>query len=73
MMGEGDATAVRLHAICRIGAPVSEPALVNVQLAVRDGLPLDQLKEPVEDLATNQLRRISELTGRLLAGQVDVF
>jgi S-adenosylmethionine synthetase len=66
-------TEARCLIVSRIGAPVSEPALVNVQLAVRDELPFEQLRGPVEDLVTDQLSRISELTGRLLAGQVDVF
>lgn len=66
-------TEARCFIVSRIGGPVSEPALVNVQLALRDELPFAQLRGPVEELVTDQLSRISELTGRLLAGQVDVF
>jgi S-adenosylmethionine synthetase len=59
--------------VSKIGAPVSEPALVNVQLATSDKSPFERLRGPVEDLIADHFSRISELIGRLVAGQVDVF
>jgi len=59
--------------VSRIGAPVSEPALISVQLATLDDLPLDQLRGPVEDLVADHLNRISELIRQMVAGNVDVF
>lgn len=59
--------------VSKIGAPVSKPALVNVRLATRDGLPLEQLRGVVEDLVTDHFSRIPELIGRFLAGTLDVF
>jgi S-adenosylmethionine synthetase len=59
--------------VSKIGAPVSEPALVSVQLATLDHLPLDRLRGPVEDLVADHLNRISELIRQMVAGNVDVF
>jgi S-adenosylmethionine synthetase len=59
--------------VSKIGAPVSEPALVNLRLATRDGLPFEQLRGPVEDLVADHFSRIPELVGRLVAGTIDVF
>jgi S-adenosylmethionine synthetase len=59
--------------VSKIGAPVSEPALVNVRLATRDGVPLEELRDPVKDFIADNFGRIPELVGRLVAGTVDVF
>lgn len=59
--------------VSRIGAPVSKPALVHFRLATRDGVPLEQLRDPIEVLIADQFGRIPELVGELIAGTVDVF
>ena len=59
--------------VSKIGAPVSEPALISVQLATPEQLPLDQLRGPVKDLVADHLNRISELIRQMVAGNVDVF
>jgi len=59
--------------VSRIGAPVSTPALIHLRLATRDGVRLEQLRDPIEELIADQFSRIPELVGELIAGTVDVF
>jgi S-adenosylmethionine synthetase len=66
-------TEARCLIVSKIGAPVSEPALVTVQLATPDKLSFEQLRGLVEDLIADHFSRISDLIGRLVAGKVDVF
>jgi S-adenosylmethionine synthetase len=59
--------------VSRIGAPVSTPALIHLRLATCDGVPLEQLRDPIEELIADQFGRVPELVGELIAGTVDVF
>jgi len=59
--------------VSRIGAPVSMPALIHLRLATRDSVPLEQLRNRIEELVSDQFGRIPELIGELVAGTVDVF
>jgi len=59
--------------VSRIGAPVSTPALIHLGLATRDNVPLEQLRNRLEELIADQFGRIPELVGELVAGTVDVF
>jgi S-adenosylmethionine synthetase len=59
--------------VSEIGAPVSMPALVNLRLATRDGMPLENLRNPIEQLIADQFGRIPELVGELVAGTIPVF
>uniref|UniRef100_UPI0037041910 methionine adenosyltransferase n=1 Tax=Mesorhizobium atlanticum TaxID=2233532 RepID=UPI0037041910 len=54
--------------VSRIGAPVTSPALVQVKLATRDGLPAIRMKARVEDIVTHQLSRIPQLIDEFIAG-----
>lgn len=71
--GSTEIAEARCLIVSKIGAPVSEPALVNVQLAMRDNLPFEKLKRPMEDLVADHFSRISELIESLVAGEIDVF
>lgn len=57
--------------VSKIGAPVSEPALVNVQLATLGEF--EPLRDPIAALIADHFSRISELICSLVAGKVDVF
>lgn len=59
--------------VSRIGAPVTNPALIQVKLATRDGLPAIQLKERVEDIVADHLSRVPQLIDELVAGGIEVF
>ena len=65
------------HAQClmvsRIGSPVTSPALLDVKIATRDGIPVAQLKRSVEDVAVDRLACIPELIDDFVAGKIDVF
>jgi S-adenosylmethionine synthetase len=59
--------------VSRIGAPVSMPALVHLKLATQNGFPLEALRERTAEVVSDQLGRIPELVGELVAGEIDVF
>ena len=65
--------AAHYFMVSRIGAPVTKPALVQVKLATRDGLPAIQLKERVEDIVADHLSRVPQLIDELVAGAIEVF
>ena len=57
----------------RIGAPVTEPAMVHVRIATRDGVPIARLKPMVEDIAAAGLLRAPKLVDDFISGTIDVF
>lgn len=59
--------------VSKIGAPVSEPALVHVKLATQDGVAPDQLRDRIEELVADHLAQVPELIGQLTAGRVQIF
>ena len=59
--------------VSQIGVPVSTPALVDLRLAARDGVPSEQLRNRIEELIADQFGRIPELVDELIAGTIDVF
>jgi S-adenosylmethionine synthetase len=52
---------------------VSTPALIYLRLATQDGVPLELLRNRIEELIADQFGRIPELVRELVAGTVDVF
>jgi S-adenosylmethionine synthetase len=59
--------------VSRIGAPVSNPALLQVKLATRDGFPASQLKSSIEDIAADHLFRAPQLIDDFVAGTIDIY
>jgi len=59
--------------VSKIGAPVTEPALVHVKIAPRDGAPLDPLRRRVADVVAEQLARIPRRIDDFLAGAISTF
>ena len=59
--------------VSRIGAPGSEPALIHLKLATQDGIPVDRVSSQAEELARDQLGRISKSISELVAGHMPVF
>jgi S-adenosylmethionine synthetase len=70
---EPDITAAQCFLMGRIGAPVTEPALVHVRLATRDGAPVAQFQRRVAEIAGTHLGRTSELVADFIAGRIEVF
>ncbi len=59
--------------VSRIGAPISEPALVHARLATRDEVPLDDLRSRVDEVVADHLMHIPELVSELVRGAAAVF
>jgi S-adenosylmethionine synthetase len=66
-----------IHARCLmaslIGAPVTIPSIVAVKLATRDGHPVSQLRERVEQITAERIARIPALVDDFVAGKIDLF
>lgn len=56
-----------------IGRPVTEPAVIDLRLATRDGRPAVSLESPAAGIAHRLLQAIPTLVDRFVAGTVDVF
>jgi S-adenosylmethionine synthetase len=59
--------------VSQIGAPVTSPALVDVKLATRDGIPVAQLQPRVEEITAANLNRAPKLTDDFVDGAIDIF
>jgi len=59
--------------VSQIGAPMSRPAMLQIKLATREGIPLLQLHQPVEDIIADRLARIHRLVDEFVEGRIDVF
>jgi S-adenosylmethionine synthetase len=57
----------------RIGAPITEPELLDVRIATRDGMPVERMKPAICDIADAGLRRAPKLVDDFIAGTIDVF
>ena len=57
----------------RIGSPITSPSVLQVNLATRDGCPIDMLKGRVDDIAATCLARIPRLVDDFVAGAISVF
>ena len=56
-----------------IGAPVSEPAIMHIKLATRNGAPADGLRTRVEEVAADRLASIPGLVDAFVAGTIELF
>jgi len=70
---EPDITAAQCLLMGQIGAPVTEPALLHIRLATRDGAPVAQFERRVDEIARAHLGRTSQLVEDFIAGTIDVF
>jgi len=59
--------------LSKIGAPVTSPAVVELRIATKDGLPADRFRERAADIAADGIGRIPALVEDLVAGAVQVF
>ncbi|HSQ18889.1 MAG TPA: methionine adenosyltransferase, partial [Blastocatellia bacterium] len=65
--------AAQFLMVSRISAPVTDPAIVQVKLATRDGTPVEKLRQHVEDVTIDRLSRIPKLIDDFIAGTCSVF
>jgi S-adenosylmethionine synthetase len=68
-----DILAAQCMLVSRIGAPVTEPALVEIRLATRDGIAVDAMRREVADIVADRLHRIPNLIGEYMAGAIGIF
>ena len=66
-------TAAQCLMVSRIGSPIAEPALVRVQIATADGLPIESFVPAIEDTVAENLRQISGLVAAFVAGKISIF
>ena len=59
--------------VSQIGAPVSEPALVQVRLAMNDDQPPETYRTRIEELIDHHLSNIRNVSAQLVAGAITVF
>ncbi len=59
--------------VSRIGAPVNEPAILQIGIAGRDGAAITELQGRIDDIAADQLSRIPDLIDDFVEGRIDVF
>ena len=59
--------------VSRIGAPVSSPALVQIKLAMQNGIPIDEVTRQVEDVTADFLSGIPTLIDEFVSGAIAVF
>ena len=70
---EPDIAAAQCLLMGQIGTPVTEPALLHIKLATRDGAPVAQFERRADEIARSHLCRTSELVDDFIAGSIDVF
>jgi len=59
--------------VSRIGAPVTLPALVQIKIATREGVPVTDLQKRIDALVGDRIARIPELVNGFVAGSISVF
>jgi S-adenosylmethionine synthetase len=59
--------------VSRIGAPVTEPAIVEIRLALRDGAALGPLRTRVREIASERIAHMLDLVDRFVAGTIEVY
>ena len=65
--------AAQCFMVSRIGTPVTSPALLQVKLATRDGVPATQFQHRAEEIAVDCLSHIPKLIDNFIAGTVEIF
>jgi S-adenosylmethionine synthetase len=59
--------------VSRIGAPISQPAMLQIRLSTRERYPVTELKQRVEEIAADSIARIPLLVDDFVAGRIDLF
>ena len=66
-------SAAQCLLVSRIGSPVTQPALADVKIATRGGIPVGEFRRPIEEVTADCLARIPHLLDHFVAGKIDVF
>jgi S-adenosylmethionine synthetase len=68
-----DVTRAQCVMVGQIGAPVTRPALVAVNVAASDGRRASELRDPIEAIAADRIARIPALVEDFVSGNIDLF
>ncbi len=66
-------TAARCVLVGRAGRPVGDPALVDLRVRTRDGIPLEQVRRPIDAAVRAALAGLEALSNELLAKQISLY
>jgi S-adenosylmethionine synthetase len=61
------------YLVSQIGAPISEPLVIDIRLELHEGAALDALKAHVEQIAHAELGSMAEIRRALLEGEITVY
>lgn len=59
--------------VSRIGSPITEPALVQVRIATRDGAPASRFSSLIEEITATRIARTPELVEDFVAGAIQIY
>ncbi len=59
--------------VSKIGAPVTDPAIIQIRIATADGAHATRLKERVREIAADRLGGIPRLVDEFVAGAIEIF
>jgi S-adenosylmethionine synthetase len=59
--------------VSKIGAPVTDPAIIQIKIATVDGIPVSRFKEQAKEVVADRLGNIPRLVDQFVAGTIEVF
>lgn len=59
--------------VSRIGAPINEPSIVDVRLALHDGNDLEAIRTPIDDIVRHKLGSMDRIRDDLVSGALSVY
>jgi S-adenosylmethionine synthetase len=59
--------------VSKIGAPVTDPAIVQIKVAIVDGIPASRFKKRAAKIVAKCLGNIPHLIDEFVAGRIEVF
>ncbi len=59
--------------VSKIGAPINDPAMIHIRIAVADGIPVAQFRERASEIALDHLGRIPLLFEQVIMGSIELF
>ena len=59
--------------VSRIGSPVAEPQVADLQLVMQDGLPIDVVRSRAEEVVYEQLADIAQIRQELIDGTLTIY
>ena len=67
-----DVLAAECYLLSRIGAPVTEPAVIDIRLTPRDGRPISDFAVWSEEIARDHIGRIPEMVEDFIEGRIAI-